>query len=103
MELTKDTDKLLRLVYKEYLNRKKCGFSKDYAINFECPEALQSDFLQEFNADDIHSSICELSRNNMIRLYTDGGFKLSDKGIIYMENRFKNSVKEVLGYISLIR
>lgn len=28
MELTKDTDKLLRLVYKEYLNRKNAVFQK---------------------------------------------------------------------------
>lgn len=103
MELTKDTDKLFCLVYKEYLNRKKCGFSKDFSISFEYPEALQSDFLQEFLVDDIHSSIHELSRNNMIRKYIDDSFKLSDKGMIYMENRFKNGIKEVLEYISLIK
>ncbi|EPD66035.1 hypothetical protein HMPREF1216_00450 [Coprococcus sp. HPP0048] len=103
MELTKDADRIFCLIYKEYLSRKKSGFSKDFSISFECPEALHSDFLQEFLSDDIHSSVRELSRNNMIRLYVDGGFKLSDKGIIYMENRFKNGIKEILEYISLIK
>lgn len=103
MELTKDTDKIFCLVYKEYLNRKKLGFSKDLSVKFEHPEALQLDFLQEFHADDIHSSVRELSQNNMIRKYINDSFKLSDKGIIYMENRFKNGIKEILEYISLIK
>lgn len=103
MELTKDTDKLFCLIYKEYLNRKKCGFSRDFSISFECPETLQSDFLQEFHVNDIHSSIHELSRNNLIRRYTNDSFKLSSAGIVYMENRFKNGIKEILEYISLIK
>lgn len=100
MELTKNTDKLFCLVYKEYLNRQKCGFPKDFSISFKDPETLHSDFLQEFLTDDIHSSIRELARNNMIRKYVDDSFKLSDEGIVYMENRFKNGLKEVTDFIS---
>lgn len=103
MQLTKDTDKMFCLIYEEYLNRRKIGFPKSSAVSFEHPEALQCDFLQGIHEDDIHSAIHELHRNKLIRKYVDDSFNLSDDGIIYMENRFKNGIKEVLEYISLIK
>lgn len=103
MQLTKDTDKIFCLIYEEYLNRRKAGASKSSAILFHHPEALQPDFLQGIHADDIYSALHELHRNGLIKEYTDGGFILLDPGIIYMENRFKNGLKEVLEYISLLK
>lgn len=40
MELTKDTDKLLRLVYKEYLNRKKMRFFKRLFYKFRMSRGI---------------------------------------------------------------
>lgn len=103
MQLTKDTDKMFCLIYEEYLNRRKAGDSKSSAIRFYHPEALQSEFLQGIHEDDIRSAIHELHRNGLIKKYTDDSFVLSDNGIIYMENRFKNGLKEVLEYISVLK
>lgn len=103
MQLTKETDKIFCLIYQEYLNRRKTDVSKISAILFQYPEALQSEFLQGIHTDDIYSALHELHRNGLIKEYTDGGFILLDAGIIYMENRFKNGLKEVLEYISLFK
>ena len=103
MQLTKDTDKMFCLIYEEYLNRRKAGDSKSSAIRFYHPKALQSEFLQGIHEDDIRSAIHELHRNGLIKKYTDDSFVLSDNGIIYMENRFKNGLKEILEYISVLK
>lgn len=103
MQLTKDTDKMFCLIYEEYLNRRKAGDSKSSAIRFYHPEALQSEFLQGIHEDDIRSAIHELHRNGLIKKYNDDSFVLSDNGIIYMENRFKNGLKEILEYISVLK
>ena len=100
MQLTKDTDKMLCLIYEEFLGRRKSGLPKSTAKAFEHPSALQEQFLQGILEDDIHDALIELSQNDLIRLYYDHGFLLNDSAIIYMENRFKNSLKEVTDFIS---
>lgn len=100
MQLTKDTDKILCLIYEEYLFRRKSGLSKSESISFDHPEALQFEFLQGILADDIHCAVSELGRNDLIKTYVDNSFQLNDNGIIYMENRFKNGLKEVADFIS---
>lgn len=103
MQLTKDTDKMFCLIYEEYLSRRKAGDSKSSAILFHHPQALQSEFLQGIHEDDIYSAIRELDQKGLIKKYIDASFELSDDGIIYMENRFKNGLKEVLGYLSALK
>lgn len=100
MQLTKDTDKMLCLIYEEFLERRKNGLSKSNAKTFERPAALQEQFLQGIHKDDIYDALVELKRNNLIRAYYDMGFQLNDSAIIYMENRFKNGLKEVTDFIS---
>lgn len=103
MQLTRDTDKMFCLIYEEYLNRRKAGGPKSSAIRFNHPEALQSEFLQGIHEDDIFSAVCELDQKGLITRYIDGSFLLLDDGIIYMENRFKNGLKELLEYISILK
>lgn len=100
MQLTRDTDKILCLIYEEFLERRKSGLSKSVAKTFEHPSALQEQFLQGIHEDDIYDALTELSHNGMIRAYYDMGFQLNDSAIIYMENRFKNGLKEVTDFIS---
>ncbi len=103
MQLTRDTDKMFCLIYEEYLNRRKANEPKSSAVRFNHPEALQSEFLQGIHEDDIYSALSELGKNKMIKRFVDGGFVLTDQGIIYMESRFKSGIKEVLEYISLLK
>lgn len=100
MQLTKDTDKMFCLIYEEFLNRRKIGLSKSEAKTFDYPAALQIQFLQGILEDDIHDAIHELEQNGLTQNYIDDSFVLTDAGIIYMENRFKNNLKEVTDFIA---
>lgn len=100
MELTRDTDKIFCLIYEEYLNRRKLGLPKSQAKLFDSPALLQKQFLQGMLEDDISDAILELSHAKAIRMYYDRSFYLEDAGIIYMENRFINGLKEVTDFIS---
>lgn len=100
MKLTRDTDKIFCLIYGEYLNRKKLGVSKSQAKLFDNPTLLQEQFLQGIHENDISDAILELSHAKAIRMYYDRSFYLEDAGIIYMENKFSNELKEVTDFIS---
>lgn len=101
-ELTKETQKLICLVYKEYLERRKNGFSRDNSAFFRFNFAKDIPQLLKYNPDDIESCLTELSKKGYVKKYVDGGFKLESKGIVMMENRFKNGIKEIVSFIKQI-
>lgn len=100
MEFSKDGYKLACIIYKEYLNKRKNGVSKleskYFGYNFykDIPE------LKSENEDDIDATLSELNHAGFLEKYVDGGFKILDEGIIYMENRFKNGIGELIDIIS---
>lgn len=98
-----DTDRMLCLIYNEFLNRRKIGISKREAICFSHPSVLQTEFLQGIHEDDIVDALTELANNGLIKLYYDCGFLLNDSAIVYMENRFSNKMDSFLETISKIR
>lgn len=100
MELTKDADKLVCIVYKEYLSKRKSGESKANAKHFNQDFYSGIKPLSDWHPDDIDETINELKRANFVKKYIDGGFVLLDDFIIYMENRFKNGFAEVTDFIS---
>lgn len=103
MQLTNDTDKILCLIYDEFLNRRKLGMSKMDAKCFSHPKVLQTEFLQGIHEDDIVDALTELSNNGLIKLYYDCGFLLGDSAIVYMENRFSNKMDSFLDTVSKIK
>ena len=100
MQLTKDTDKIFCLIYEEYLNRRKADIPKSEAKSFQSPGVLQTEFLQGMPEDDICEALAELEKNKLITRYIHDDFRLSNDGITFMENRFKNSLKEVTDFIA---
>lgn len=42
----------------------------------------------------------ELARSGLIKIYIGGNFDLTDNGIVYMENRFVNGLKDVTDFIT---
>lgn len=103
MQLTNDTDKMLCLIYDEFLNRKKGGIPKREAICFSRPSVLQTEFLQGIHEDDIYDSLIELANSGLIKLYYDCGFLLNDSAIIYMENRFSNKMDSFFDTVAKIK
>jgi hypothetical protein len=100
VKLTKDADKMLCEIYAAYLNRRSTGDSKSSAIDFTEPSAWPD---PSWDTPDGSSAISELKRAGMLKVYITGGFRLNDEAIIYMENRFKNGVSEVLDWLGKIK
>lgn len=98
IELSKDADKSLCLIYKEYLSRRKNNISKDSARMFQSTSF--ETLFPNVNQDDFASDLCELHKSKLIKMFTEGSFVLNTEAIIYMENRFKNGLTDVVDFIS---
>lgn len=100
MQLTKDADKLACSMYKSYLEKRKAGMNKVNSRHFEPNEISTYRLCSDWSVPDIKSTVAELSRAGFGTMYINGGFMANDKFIIYMENRFKNGLLEVVDFIS---
>ena len=99
ISLTKDADKLVCLIYKEFLTRRKRGDAKSRAKDFGDPTKWPESFLSEFSADDIEDALAELNQVGIVKLYINNGFQLENGGLIYMEQRFPNGLAQVLDWL----
>ena len=95
--LTKDADKTLCILYKEYLYRKD-NISKFNASQIE--ESYFDILFPNQNNDDLIEELIELKNNGLITLDIAGNVRLHTNAIIYMENRFKNGLSEVVDFIT---
>lgn len=99
-ELTKDADKLICCIYKNYLEKRKSGTPKSEAKEFEGNFYRNVKALSKWNDADAADTLQELHNAKYIRKNVWGDFSLLDSAIIYMENRFKNGLNEVTDFIS---
>ena len=97
--ITNESYKMLCLLYEEYLSRRDT-MPKQTAIQFDCIPDFIKIHINEF---DRHSCLVELKQNNLIKLYVDGGFLLTNTAIVYMENRFKKGVSEILSFLNIVK
>ncbi len=102
MELTKDADKMICCIYKTFLQRRKNGMAKSEARRFDDDYFSTDEKLSIWPDGDISDTFLEIGRAKLIQIYIGGNFDLTDQGIIYMENRFKNGFIEVGDFISLL-
>lgn len=93
--LSKNADKILCILYKEYLSNIKNGISKSEALNFNT-----EDIDNIFKNQDIHFELSELKNKSLIEIWITGDILLNSEAIIYMENRFKSNITEVVDFIS---
>lgn len=96
--LSKDAYKTLCLIYKEYLSRIKNNISKSSSSMFQSTNF--ETLFPDVNQEDFMSDLSELKRHNFVKLYIDGSFILNSEAVVYMENRFKNGLIEVVDFIS---
>lgn len=99
-ELTKDADKLICCIYKEYLEKRKSGISKPEAKKFDGNFYKDIKALSNWSSQDISDTLEELKKKEYIARNILGEITLTDESIIYMENRFKDGLKEVMDFIS---
>lgn len=102
--LTKDSEKLICVIYKEYLKKRKSGISKSDAKMFGSSHSIHENLLPKWSFKDVDDTCRELSRLEFLQCnWADDiayHVTLSDKGIVYMENRFKNGIEEISDFIS---
>lgn len=99
-ELTKDADKVICCIYKEYLEKRKSGMSKSEAKEFDGNFYLKVKALSKWNSADVSDTLQELHNKGLIKKNVIGDFDLLDSAIIYMENRFKKGLNEITDFIS---
>ena len=105
IQLSKDADYLICLIYKHYLELRDNGISKSEAKTLGDSPDVNSNIVPEWSLEDTDDTCRELIKNDLLdnRIYMDnycGYMNLSDNGIVYMENRFKNGFKEVTDFIA---
>jgi len=105
-KLSKNADALICLLYKEYCDKRNKGASIVDSANFGGLEQFQN-IASKLSPEDIVVTCRELGRNGLVDIEDADDsiylMSLSDNGIIYMENRFKNGVADVLDYLGKIK
>lgn len=99
-ELTKDAEKLICCIYKEYLEKHKSGIPKSKAKRFGINFYQDIKSLSKWSSEDISDTLQELHQNGYIKQDISGGFFLLDSAVVYMENRFKKGLEEITDFIS---
>lgn len=106
-KLTKDSDYLICLLYKVYVERLKNGIPKSEAKIFDGAEYIQAFLIPQYSTQDISETCKELADFGFIEnSWADNEVDLcwiTTSAIVYMENRFKNNIMAVLEHISKIR
>lgn len=103
IELTKDSSKVLVLLYKEYLEKVKSGCSKSQSREFD---GNKLNFITDMHPDDVYDCLTELKDKNLIKINVLDDVELTDIAIYEMENRikkhFKNGLNCLTDLLSLI-
>lgn len=100
VDLSRDADKMICVLYKQYLTRRENGMVKSEACQFDDVAQMRLDFFPYETIDDLNETLIELCRAFDFDYSVDGSFVLSDQAIIYMEGRFKRNLKAVLDYLA---
>lgn len=103
IQLSRDADRAICTIYKEYLSKRDNGLPKYQAKRFSDFEEWHSILLTELSDDDAKETIAELARAGLAQMYLGGGFALNDEAVIYMEQRFPNGVSQVLEWLAKIK
>lgn len=98
--MTKSADKLLCVIYRDYLSRIKLGQSMSDANRFTTDYFETETYSVSKNNDDIIQLKTELRKADLLKVSVSGNANLTPYGIEYMENRFKNGLAEVLDFLS---
>ena len=84
--LTKEADKLLAAAYKEYRKRRRDGWTRDNAAEFDPYYWNHKKPFEHWNESDIDSAMNELAGTGMIRKDIVGGFVLKPDTVADLEN-----------------
>lgn len=107
VQLTKDAEFMLDTLYKAYLMRRENNISKSVARCFGGSGDIHHEFFPFMAPDDVLETFWELSRAGLA-LYSSGddaanNIRISDIGIIFMEQRFTRTLASAITTVSKLR
>ncbi|WP_125766143.1 hypothetical protein [Levilactobacillus mulengensis] len=106
-ELTNDAKFLLSVMYKQYISDRKSGHTKREAKFFGSEIRIHDTLMSEWEQDDVHETINELSRNKLLDVIYGNDeaaiVNLSTNAIVLMEHKFQDKVDSILNYATKIK
>lgn len=107
IRLSRDADALICVLYKEFKQRRKSGEPKQKARNMGGSPVIHKNLLPKWSFEDVDETCRELSRAGLVNCSWADNIAyrviLSDAGIVYMENRFKDGLASVLDHLEALR
>lgn len=107
VRISRDADALICVLYKEYMQRRKSGESKQKARNMGGSPEIHEKLLPKWSFEDVDETCREISRAGLVNCSWADNIAyivvLSDDGIIYMENRFKDGLSSIIGHLETLR
>ena len=104
IELTKNADALMCIIYAKYLVDKQNGKLEDDARYIGGSGEVAVYTQNGLTADETDTCLCELSRNGLIKATTANGIvvfsELLDPGISFMERRGIDKIRRILSKVS---
>lgn len=95
IKLTREAKRSIAIIYKEYNNRRYSGQSKAQAVKFKDADASKIEGLAF-----AQNNLDELKRAGLVKTFIYGDFDLTDAGIIYMEEKPIDTIKEWLSLVT---
>lgn len=107
IELTKDADYLIKVLYARYLDQRQYGKSKFDSAYFGGSDTIYNTFFAEWSIEDLDTVLIELNESGLVDiLEADDSIaecSLTSKGIVYMEKRFGRKLQDILNLIGNIK
>lgn len=105
--LTNESRYLLGLMYKEYLEKRKSGVSRDNASRFVDIVSIHEKLMPNSLLDDVESFCFELLKHEWIKgMRADGtvfNISLTTEAIATLEVNFKDRIDSVVDFLSKLK
>ena len=102
--LTKDADKLLAMIYRNYLDKRKDGVDRDVAKRLGSSQTLKETLSLPYSLGDVDSFCMELHDLGYLHVLpadnTVYHASLTNAGIARLENRFTDGLKSVVEFLT---
>ena len=106
LKITRDADAFICVLYREYLTKRKSGLTIENSQSFGNDVEIQSHLFPKWHLDDVTHLCWYLNEKNLLDVFPGdnraNAVRLSDDGIVYMENRFPDGIAQVLSAIAAL-
>ncbi len=103
IKLSKDSDRLICILYKEYMQKRKSGTDKFMASILGSAIKIKENLMPDESVEDISQTCWALHDEGLLNVCPGDNIAyevaITEDGVIYMENRFPKGLKQLLEYM----